>query len=116
MTSVTSSIPTQSYYRNLVTPPPPPSSLGDIFRKSGKDIAENGATLVIDSNWPLTGCGDESNSQDVNFGSMSVDECVGTFLVAMDSCGDFTNPNGDKFWKYGGQNRAKCAFWTVREE
>ena len=72
MTSVTSSIPTQSYYRNLVTPPP--SSLDDIFRKSGKDIAENGATLVIDSNWPLTGCGDESNPQDVNFGSMSVDE------------------------------------------
>jgi hypothetical protein len=75
----------------------PPSSLDDIFRKSGKDIAESGATLVIDSNWPLTGCGDESNPQDVNFGSMSVDECVGTFLVAMDSCGDFTNPNGDKF-------------------
>ena len=31
---------------------------------------------------------------------MSVDECVWTFLVAMDSCGNFTNPNGDKFWKY----------------
>ncbi|KAL9082580.1 MAG: hypothetical protein Q9165_008853 [Trypethelium subeluteriae] len=91
-----------------------PASMDDIFQKSGNDVAADGATLVINPNWALTGCPDQSNPQDVDFGSMQAGDCAGYFMAAVDSCPEFSNPSGGEFWKWGGQNQAACAFWTVR--
>jgi hypothetical protein len=89
----------------------PPTDI-EYWRK-GDDIAADGADLVINPNWALSGCQDQNAPTQIDFGAMSVDECTGTFMEVVDGCAPFENPNGDKFWKYGGQNRDKCAFWTV---
>lgn len=89
----------------------PPTDI-EYWRK-GDNIAADGADLIINPNWALSGCQDINAPTQIDFGAMSVDECTGTFLEVVDGCAPFENPNGDKFWKYGGQNRDKCAFWTV---
>lgn len=89
----------------------PPSDI-EYWRK-GNNIAADGADLIINPNWAQSGCQDQNAPTEVDFGKMSVDECTGTFMEVVDGCAPFENPKGDKFWKYGGQNRDKCAFWTV---
>ena len=51
-----------------------------------KGAAANGADLVMNPHWALSGCRDMSNPTDINFGMMSVDECWGYFMTAVDGC------------------------------
>lgn len=53
---------------------------------SGKHIAADGATLVINPDWALDACEDLETPTDLDFGAMSVDDCVNAFLVPVDSC------------------------------
>ena len=92
----------------------PPASMNDIFQKSGNNVAANGATLVINPHWALGGCADQNNPQDVDFGSMPINDCAGYFMTAIDGCPEFDNPSGTQFWKWGGTNQAACAFWSVQ--
>lgn len=78
-------------------------------------VAEDDATLVIGPVWSLNGCADPENPTDLDFGVMSVEDCTGYFLHAVDGCPNFENPNGDEFWKLGATNLDACGFWTVRE-
>ncbi|KAL9079184.1 MAG: hypothetical protein Q9157_001935 [Trypethelium eluteriae] len=92
----------------------PPASMFEIFEKSGKDIAANGATLVINPHWALGGCQSENKPQDVDFGSMQVSDCVRYFMTAIDGCPEFSNSGGGEFWKWGGTSHAAYAFWSVQ--
>lgn len=71
---------------------------------------------MINPNWAKNGCADMNNPTDVNFKDMGVEKCEGYFLRAVDGCGDFENPNGDEFWKWGEQNRDACCFWDVNAQ
>ena len=48
--------------------------------------ADGGATPVMNPVWALGACEDQSQPKDVDFGIMSVDDCVGYFMFGVDSC------------------------------
>lgn len=53
---------------------------------SGSKVADNGATLIASLSWALEGCADQNAPADVNFGTMSVDDCVKAFQIPLDGC------------------------------
>ena len=90
----------------------PPSKYDDDEQFDG--MSADGSTAVFNPIWALDGCKDPSNPTPLDFGAMSVTDCLGYFLTAIDDCPNFSNPNNDEYWKYGGTNQAGCGFWTVR--
>ncbi|KAI4253090.1 MAG: hypothetical protein LQ352_003900 [Teloschistes flavicans] len=75
--------------------------------------SEDGSTLVMNPNWAKSACGDVNNPTSMDFKAAGAAKCEGYFMRAVDGCGEFTNPNNDKYWKWGGQNQEACVFWTV---
>ena len=66
--------------------PPAGKPLDDDSQLSGKIIAADGATLVINPSWALDGCEDLRNPMDLDFGAMSANDCINAFLIPVDSC------------------------------
>lgn len=91
----------------------PSSKYDDIFSHKGGGYVDDGNWISMNPNFALDGCDDINNPQVVDFGAMSVEDCVAPFQEVIDGCPNFENPNGDKYWKWGGKNKAHCAFWTV---
>lgn len=48
--------------------------------------AASGATLVMNPVWSLEACEDQNNPTEADFGAWTVDQCVGYFMTAVDSC------------------------------
>ncbi|KAL8895367.1 MAG: hypothetical protein Q9207_008201 [Kuettlingeria erythrocarpa] len=92
----------------------PSSKYADLEQIDG--ASEDDSTLVINPNWAKSGCDDVNNPTAMDFKAVGVENCQGYFMRAVDGCGEFENPNGDEYWKWGGQNRAACVFWNVNAQ
>ncbi|KAL8773088.1 MAG: hypothetical protein Q9194_004424 [Teloschistes cf. exilis] len=90
---------------------PDTDKYGNLMQING--ASEDGSTLVINPNWAKSGCDDVNNPTSMDFKSAGLDKCEGYFTRAVDGCGEFKNPNGDKYWKWGGQNQEACCFWNI---
>ena len=92
----------------------PGSQYDDPEQISG--ASADGSTLVMNPVWSVQGCENALNPTNLDFGAMSVADCAGYFLHTMDGCPNFSNSNGDEYWKYGGTLADGCGLWTVRAQ
>lgn len=90
----------------------------DDSRKQGPQVANASAILFVHPNFmagacpgPVTSTG-QAALLTTNFGTVSMDDCMAPFLMALDGCGDFTDANG-AFWKWGGSVNKNCITYTV---
>ena len=77
-----------------------------------KGVVEGDKRLDLIVIWDALGCPD-GKLEDVDFGSISPDDCTANFAKGLDDCEPKDKPEGSDFWKIGGKAYGNCLSWAV---